>query len=137
MSLASWTSSERESSVGFEVREVSSVVMFVPEQDRAPDRPERTAVTRRPSSSNSNMDGGPSPAQFFFGSQLGEGAYGRVSDGVVVVVMAAAAVVVVTVLMLMLMLMLGLMLIVDKIFRQPALRHSWKIGLKNVPPLMA
>ena len=38
MSLASWTSSERESSLGFEVREVSSVVMFIPEQDRASDR---------------------------------------------------------------------------------------------------
>ena len=29
---------ERESSLGFDVREVSSVVMFIPEQDRAPDR---------------------------------------------------------------------------------------------------
>ena len=29
---------ERESSVGFEVREVSSDVMFIPEQDRPSDR---------------------------------------------------------------------------------------------------
>ena len=38
LSLASCASSERESSLGFEVREVSSFVMFMPEQDRASDR---------------------------------------------------------------------------------------------------